>query len=128
MPPPSKRRKIDAHETEDGFNQIEKLEQDLKTAIETSSSLNSLADLLKEAKKHKKQPQILHKAIYALYRIFSLLVSGNYYHSQSKPSEKELVVRRWLVERLDQYLDFISSLSEHNEPTISVRIFTSHCT
>ncbi|KIM21765.1 hypothetical protein M408DRAFT_300994 [Serendipita vermifera MAFF 305830] len=119
MPPPSKRRKIDSDDEENGQKRIESLEQELQTAIETSASLNSLADLLKVAKKNKKQPLMLHKAIYALYRVFSLLISANYYHSPSRPSEKELIVRRWLVERLDQYLELLASFSEHPEPAIS---------
>ena len=120
MPPPTKRRKHDSSDTGDELKEIERLEQDLKDAIEASSSLNSLADLLKAAKKNRKQPQILHKAIYALYRVFSLLTSASYYHSRTRPSEKDLVVRKWLVERLDQYLDLLDSVSENQEPTISV--------
>jgi len=120
MPPPTKRRKVDSNEIERNSQEIERLEEDLKYAIESSSSLNSLADLLKEATKNKKRPHVLHKAIYALYRVFSLLILGNLYHSSSRPGEKELVIRKWLVERLDQYLDLLASLSDHSEPTISV--------
>jgi hypothetical protein len=120
MPPPAKRRKVDPNDTQSDSQEIEKLEGDLKHAIENSSSLNALADLLKEATKNKKQPQLLHKSIYALYRIFSLLISANWYHSSSRPNQKNLVIRKWLVERLDQYLELLSSLLDHTEPTISV--------
>lgn len=122
MPPPAKRRKVDPNDTQGDSQQIEKLEEDLKLAIENSSSLNALADLLKEATKNKTRPQVLHKAIYALYRVFSLLISGNWYHSSSRQSQKNLVIRKWLVERLDQYLELLSSLLEHAELTISVCI------
>jgi U3 small nucleolar RNA-associated protein 19 len=122
MPPPAKRRKVDPNDTQGDSQQIESLEGDLKHAIENSSSLNALADLLKEATKNKMQPRLRHKAIYALYRVFSLLISTNWYHSSSRPSQKNQVIRKWLVERLDQYLELLSSLLEHTELTIAVCI------
>lgn len=127
---PSKRRKVDDDAT-DSVKKIVKLEEDLKRAIEDGSSLNALADLLAEAKKSVDQPHAerLHKAIYALYRVFSLLISDERFHSSSRrTSEEDLIVRKWLMQRLDQYLNFLSTLFVHPEPLISVRasIFTQY--
>ena len=122
MPPPTKRRKLNPNDIGKELQHIESLERDLRLAIKNSSSLNALADLLKEATKNSKRPHLLHKAIYGLYRVFSLLISGSWFHSTSRPNEKQRVIRKWLVERLDQYLDLLASLVGHEEPTISVHI------
>jgi U3 small nucleolar RNA-associated protein 19 len=112
---PTKRRKVDESQ-----EKIVKLEEDLTAAIQDGSSLNALADLVAEAKKSTNQPQRLHKALYALYRVFSLLISEDRLLSPRLPSEQDVVVRTWLLQRLDQYLNFLSTLFESSEPLISV--------
>ena len=116
---PTKRRKGD-DESQDALKKIVKLEEDLTTAIQDGSSLNALAALLTAAKRSIDHPQRLHKALYALYRVFSLLIAEQRFHS-ARPSEQEMVVRKWLLQRLDQFLDFLPTLFESSEPLISVR-------
>jgi U3 small nucleolar RNA-associated protein 19 len=115
---PTKRRKVE--ESTDGLKKIVKLEEELTKAIKDGDSLNALADLLAEAKRSTDQPQKLHKAIYSLYRIFSLLIANEWFHPSTHPDEGALVVRKWLLQRLDQYLDFLPTVFEHSEPLISV--------
>ncbi|CAG7849953.1 Uncharacterized protein C1604.06c [Serendipita indica DSM 11827] len=117
MSRPTKKRKIQDSNAE-RTNNIQEIENSLQAAVSQGSSLNRLSDLLEIAEKNGEDPKVLHKALYALYRTFSLLISKNWFHSPQAPSEKAQIVRQWLFKRLDQYLGILFALLDHSEPLI----------
>ncbi|KAG6873375.1 hypothetical protein C0995_016484 [Termitomyces sp. Mi166 len=121
LPPPNKKRKIqdDPHT----LQLIQRLEADLTEAVSTNSSLNSLADLLDLALKTKEASET-SKAIYALYRIFVLVISTEKLGLGGDESAK--VVKTWLWDRLNTYVDFLGGLLKDQEKTLRKHLSTSY--
>ena len=126
MPPPSslpaslKKRKFqDESSSQHAItNNIQKLEADLISAVSTKASLNPLADLLETAQSSSK-PQTLTKAVYALYRVFVVVITRGLLLSTSG-DENSKVVRDWLQERLRSYVDLLVGLLKDEEVALRV--------
>ncbi|KDR80122.1 hypothetical protein GALMADRAFT_242367 [Galerina marginata CBS 339.88] len=109
LPPPSKKRKT---HKEDHGSRVKQLEDQLTNAIATNSSLNPLADLLTLAF-DARDPHDTSKAIYALYRVFVIIISNNkLVHGEDDAAK---VVKAWIWERLQSYVDFLGSLLQDDE-------------
>ncbi|KAJ7598832.1 CBF/Mak21 family-domain-containing protein [Mycena floridula] len=96
--------------------EIQKLEKALTTAIASSRSLNPLADLLKLLQQTKKPAQV-SQAIYALYRIFVLLVP-KLLETTSNGDAK--TVRTWLYARLNAYVEYLAGLLKDDEQSLRI--------
>ena len=117
LPPPNKKRKV---KDDASFGtSIKRLEDELTRAISTNTSLNPLADLLDLA---VRQPdaQNTSKAIYALYRLFVLLITKNKLNSNSDEGAK--IVKAWLWERFNSYVEFLGGLLKDQEKALRVCI------
>lgn len=114
LPPPTKRRKTD-HSHSDS---IKRLEDDLHDSVTNNRSLNSLADLLGLAYTVK-DPHDTSKAIYALYRVFVVILSNNKLHFGGDKAAK--AVKAWIWERFHSYVDFLASLLQDEEKFLRVR-------
>ncbi|KAI9465893.1 CBF-domain-containing protein [Lactarius psammicola] len=91
---------------------IKRLEDNITASIASSASLNPLADLISlTVSLHN--PQSVLKAIYACYRVFVLLVSKGCLENST--SEQEKLVRAWVLERLDEYVRFLTGLLKDEE-------------
>ena len=76
----------------------EEIEKQLATALETSGSLNGIADLLVLASPVTKPPELQHKAIHTLYRTYTLLtITKRLDDHRSDPSPPAQAVRQWLL-------------------------------
>ena len=119
MPPslPSKKRKT--RETDDTVRTVQDLEKQLTFAVSNGSSLNPLADLLDIALVTE-NPAHLSKAIYALYRVFVVIITNGLLSGPDRTEEAK-AVRAWLLERLHTFVDFLASLLKDEEPTLRVR-------
>ncbi|KIJ38924.1 hypothetical protein M422DRAFT_32988 [Sphaerobolus stellatus SS14] len=111
--PSSKKRKISHIAT------IEELENGLTTAVKNSGSLNPLADLTSLVSKLS-EPQELHKGIYALYRIFVLIIDGGKLNGTSEDSEEVKLVRGWLNDRLAEYSAVLCKCLLHEQKAIRI--------
>ncbi|KAF9455526.1 CBF/Mak21 family-domain-containing protein [Collybia nuda] len=110
LPPPSKRRKV---QQDSGVVQsIQRLEADLTHAATNNGSLNPLADLL-DLTLELNEPQDTSKAIYALYRVFVLILSNDKLSLDGDDAAK--VVKAWLWERLNSYVEFLGGLLKDEE-------------
>ncbi|KAF8809129.1 CBF-domain-containing protein, partial [Phlegmacium glaucopus] len=105
MPPPSKRRKTE----KDAFK---RLEDDLHDSVSKNGSLNSLADLLGLAYTLE-DPHDTSKAIYALYRVFVVIISNNKLDPGGDEAAK--VVKAWIWKQFQSYVDFLASLLQDEE-------------
>jgi len=116
LPPPSKKRK-----TQKDVNaaKIKQLEDEITTAVVKNSSLNSLADLLALAYSLE-DPHDTSKIIYALYRVFVVIITNNKLGLGGDEAAK--VVKAWIWERLQSYMDFLGSLLQDDEKFLRVRI------
>ncbi|KAI0713329.1 ribosome biogenesis protein Noc4 [Earliella scabrosa] len=116
MPPslPSKKRKT--RETDDSALAIQNLEKQLTTAVSNGSSLNPLADLLDIALESDAAAQ-LSKAIYALYRVFVVIISNGLLSGPDRTEEAK-AVRAWLLERLHAFVDLLASLLKDEETAL----------
>lgn len=115
LPPPSKRRKVQKDSALD--QSIQQLEADLTHAIANNASLNPLADLV-DLTTTTKSPQDTSKAIYALYRVFVVVISNDKLGLDGDDAAK--VVKAWLWDRLNTYVDYLGSLLKDEERTLRV--------
>ena len=115
LPPPSKKRKIQESQT---IKEAQRLEQTLTDAINTNASLNPLADLVDLAAKVKDARDV-SKAIYALYRVFVLLVNEG--KLEVDGTEEAAAVKTWIREQMNRYVNVLGTLLKHEEKTIRVR-------
>lgn len=115
LPPPSKRRKVQKDSALD--QSIQQLEADLTYAIANNASLNPLADLV-DLTTTTKSPQDTSKAIYALYRVFVVVISNDKLGLDGDDAAK--VVKAWLWDRLNIYVDYLGSLLKDEERTLRV--------
>jgi hypothetical protein len=103
----------------------EEIEKQLATALEASGSLNGIVDLLALASPVTKPPQLQHKAIYALYRIYTLVFTTkrlDVLRTDSSPPAQ--AVRQWLLQKLEQFLALLTQQLHSPQPSISVRSIT----
>ncbi|KAI4524777.1 CBF-domain-containing protein [Schizophyllum commune Loenen D] len=112
LPPPSKKRKIQESQT---IKEAQRLEQTLTDAINTNASLNPLADLVDLAAKAKDARDV-SKAIYALYRVFVLLVNEG--KLEVDGTEEAAAVKTWIREQMNRYVNVLGALLKHEEKTI----------
>jgi U3 small nucleolar RNA-associated protein 19 len=120
LPPPSKKRKI--HQDSTLTHSVIQLETDLTTAVSKNASLNPLADLLDLTLKSR-SPQNTSKAIYALYRVFVLIITNDKLGLGGDDAAK--VVKAWLWERLNTYVDYLGGLLKDEEKTLRVSSISS---
>jgi len=113
--PPSKKRKIQQDSAV--HKSVVQLETDLTSAVPNNASLNSLADLLDLTLKSK-SPQDTSKAIYALYRVFVLIITSDKLGLGGDDAAK--VVKAWLWERLNTYVDYLGGLLKDEEKILRV--------
>ncbi|KAG5642180.1 hypothetical protein DXG03_003443 [Asterophora parasitica] len=113
LPPPTKKRKVQADSGT--IQSIQKLEADLTRAVATNASLNPLADLLDLALATK-TPSQTSKAIYALYRVFVLIIADDKLGLGGDEAAK--VVKAWLWDRLNIYVDYLGGLLKDEEKTL----------
>ncbi|KAI0710433.1 CBF-domain-containing protein [Cerioporus squamosus] len=116
MPPslPSKKRKT--REVDDTVRTIQDLEKQLTAAVSNGSSLNPLADLLDIALDTESHAHLL-KAIYALYRVFVVIITNGLLSGPDRTEEAK-AVRAWLLERLHSFVDLLASLLKDEEPSL----------
>ncbi|KAF5375700.1 hypothetical protein D9615_009364 [Tricholomella constricta] len=115
LPPPTKKRKVQA---DSAIKQsIQKLEADLTRAVATNASLNPLADLLDLALATK-TPSETSKAVYALYRVFVLVIADDKLGLGGDDAAK--VVKAWLWDRLNVYVDHLGGLLKDEEKTLRI--------
>ncbi|KAI0670714.1 CBF-domain-containing protein [Trametes maxima] len=112
----SKKRKT--REVDDTVRAIQDLEKQLTAAVSTGSSLNPLADLLDIAL-GADTPVQLSKALYALYRVFVVIVSRGLL-SGPDASEEAKAVRTWLVDRLHAFTDLLTGLLKDEESSLRI--------
>lgn len=120
MPPslPSSSKKRKARDGSDVARTIQELEKQLTVAVSNGSSLNPLADLLDIALSTE-EPAPLSKAIYALYRVFVVILSNGLLSGPDRTEEAK-AVRSWLLERLNAFTDLLTSLLKDEEPSLNV--------
>ncbi|PPQ70930.1 hypothetical protein CVT26_014191 [Gymnopilus dilepis] len=109
LPPPAKKRKTSK---DDHATKAKLLEEELTNAVAKNTSLNPLADLLSLAY-DAEDPHDTSKAIYALYRVFVIIISNNKLAVNGDEAAK--VVKAWIWERLQSYVDFLGSLLQDDE-------------
>ena len=120
MPPPSslsqpsKRRKTSGDDT---LAALRALETKVTDAASSNSSLNPLADLLELTVSYE-DPQLTLKGIYAMYRVFVILIDSGRLGPHS--DEEAKVVREWISDRLSEFSDFLFGLLKDEETTLRV--------
>jgi U3 small nucleolar RNA-associated protein 19 len=116
LPPSAKKRKAGVPTTEKELARIAELESALTAAVASAGSLNPLADLLATATSAS-DAQVVLKAVYALYRIFVLAINGGRLNAGGDEGK---VVRTWIWERLNGYVDLLCGLLKDDEKTLRV--------
>ncbi|KAG6376235.1 CBF/Mak21 family-domain-containing protein [Boletus reticuloceps] len=111
LPPPTKRRKTE------GKTVTKDLELQITAAVAENASLNPLSDLLHIAQ-NASYPRDMSKAVYSLYRVFVVIISSNKLAPGGGDAAK--VVRKWVWERLDAYVNLLLGLLQDEEATLRI--------
>lgn len=121
LPPPAKKQKRKHTEAQD---EVKRLEGLLTAAAQSTptGSLNPLADLLILAESSS-APQDLSRAVYALYRVWVILINGGKMSPSADEGEESKVVRGWLWDRMSAYQDILVGLLADSEGALRVRTF-----
>ncbi|EPQ52018.1 CBF-domain-containing protein [Gloeophyllum trabeum ATCC 11539] len=118
--PPAKKRKIGSgNEGSDSrsIEGIQQLERQLTDAINANGSLNPLDDLLNVILRAS-DPRVVSKALYANYRVFVLIIDKGELKTQGDEAAK--LVRTWIWEKLNGYVDFLTGLLKDEEKTLRI--------
>ncbi|PCH39462.1 CBF-domain-containing protein [Wolfiporia cocos MD-104 SS10] len=107
----SKKRKTTQDDT---VAQINSLESDLTAAVSAKASLNPLADLLDLALASHEAAHLC-KAIYALYRVFTLLISNGMLAAHGASTEDDKAVHTWITQRLHDFVELLAGLLQDEE-------------
>ncbi|KAF9075854.1 CBF/Mak21 family-domain-containing protein [Rhodocollybia butyracea] len=111
LPPPSKKRKIAS-----SSSKISLLEKQLTSAVSSNGSLNDLVDLTSIALQSNSQAEDASKAIWALYRVWVTVINNGKLSSLLDGNAK--VVKAWLWDRLNEYVELLSGLLKDEEKTL----------
>ncbi|KAG8217601.1 CBF/Mak21 family-domain-containing protein, partial [Butyriboletus roseoflavus] len=112
LPPPAKRRKTKSNE-----NAIKDLELQIIAALANNASLNCLSDLLDIAQ-NVSGAKDTSKTVYSLYRVFVIIISSNKLALGGGDAAK--IVRKWVWERLDAYVNLLLGLLQDEEATLRI--------
>lgn len=115
LPLPNKKRKL--QKDREVAQTIQRLEEELTKAAKDNGSLNPLADLL-EVALTSKTPQDTSKAMYAVYRVLVTIIANDKLSLDGDDAAK--VVKSWIWERLNSYVDFLGGLLKDEEKTLRV--------
>lgn len=117
---PSKKRKHAEESSQEpaAVKNIKSLEDQLVAAVSHKSSLNPLADLLDIARSTV-DPQVLSKAIYALYRVFVVIITNGLLLNVAG-SDETRAVRTWLQEKLHNFVELLTALLADEESILKV--------
>lgn len=116
LPPPTKRRKTAVESTS-----VKSLETQLTSAVTENGSLNPLADLLILAY-GSSDAREMSKAVYSVYRVFVLIITrGMLVHGGDATAK---LVRKWIWEKLDSYVELLVGLLQDEEPALRVRVIS----
>ncbi|KAF9227820.1 CBF-domain-containing protein [Gyrodon lividus] len=110
LPPPAKRRK-----TKGDKACLKKLELEVTAAAASNTSLNPLSDLVNLALEASDAKE-MSKAIYSLYRVFVVIISNDKLAPGGGDPAK--VVRKWIWERLDSYVELLVGLLQDEEAAL----------
>ncbi|KZS98215.1 CBF-domain-containing protein [Sistotremastrum niveocremeum HHB9708] len=121
LPARKKRKLSETHASEANEDTIATLEKSLMASAENTTSVKvELAKLVKATKKAT-DPEITHKGIYALYRVFvSLASSGRLVGTQKADNEEKKALRNELLKQLKTYGEFLSSLLKDQEESLHI--------
>jgi U3 small nucleolar RNA-associated protein 19 len=119
LPPPAKRRK-----TKGDTGCLKNLELDVTAAALGNTSLNPLSDLVNLALEASDAKE-MSKAIYSLYRVFVVIISNDKLAPGSGDAAK--VVRKWIWERLESYVELLVGLLQDEEGALRVNLIYSIC-
>ena len=100
---------------------VEDLEAHLTQAFVDRSPLNLLPELIACAKTH--DARTLHKALFALYRVFTVALGSRYYAPSATSAVSE--VHRWLEQHVEEYVNTLISLLDHSSVDIRASFFLS---
>lgn len=122
--PPAKRRKtarkddeIDAKSV--SVDHVASLEAAVADAISKGASLNALADLLAVAADVEAEADSVLKAVFALYRLFTLILKKGYM-TIGPEEEASRKVRTWIIARLATFAEVLCGLLADEETTLRV--------
>ncbi|QRV90731.1 hypothetical protein RhiJN_18749 [Ceratobasidium sp. AG-Ba] len=110
--PPPKKRKLSS--SDDTVKRIEYLESSLAQSLLGGGSLNAFVDLL-ELARSTTDAAVLHKIIYALYRSTVSIAASPKIDSSKCRTEESKLVRTWLLDRVNEYIDLLCGLMADEE-------------
>ena len=123
--PPTKKRKTDRHSSSKqekltSSESIASLEALVTDAISKGASLNPLADLLLIAADDEGEADVVLKAVFALYRLFTLIFKKGLMVAGPEEEAAGKVVRTWVTARLSTFAEVLCGLLADEEAILRV--------
>ena len=100
------------------------LESQLATAISHNGTLNPMVDLLQLTFRSRYPDEVSH-GIYALYRLFIMIITNGKWKLTGDVGEEGRVIRNWIWERLHDFSDFLTKLLQDEEKSLRVSVSLS---
>ncbi|KAI7898713.1 uncharacterized protein BX663DRAFT_533210 [Cokeromyces recurvatus] len=119
MPQPIKRKRGNNFSTET-FKEVRQKIRQLEASLSDKSNLNNIVDIFNYCK--SSNPQIAHAAIHSLNRVFTtLLMKGDLRKPKTiDESSAKVKVQLWLREQYTDYVSYLRSLLESDEPGLQL--------
>ncbi|KAI5117740.1 hypothetical protein M0805_004929 [Coniferiporia weirii] len=121
--PPSKKQKTGAssYASSSPLQTITALESSVSAALDANASLNPLADLLHIAVAPPDEDvEVALKAIFALYRLFTLISQKGILIVSADESGDRKLVRTWIVARLGAFVELLCALLNDEDKTLRI--------
>jgi hypothetical protein len=117
--PSTKRRKTSKNSQV--ASSIQDLESRLTEAVSSNTTLNPLIDLVKLTEEAVEAEDV-SKGLYAIYRVFVVILGSKKYGLGGQEREEGKLVRAWIWERLNCYVDYLLGLLKDEEKSLRVRL------
>ena len=105
--------------TAKAVSQVARIEHEVTVALNESTSLNPLADLVLLLHSAS-DPLVSHKAIYAIYRLFVLVISSGRLKAETDQADEVKAVRAWLLGKLEDYIDLLCGFLKDDQGPLRV--------
>lgn len=123
--PPRKKQKTHGTNSTHTLKAVADLEKRLTEALSSNASLNPIADLLNTVSTAA-DAEVTLKAMFALYRVFTLVIQKGILSSTPEEDADRKAVRLWTSSKLDAFTSVLCDLLSSSEKTLRVGVSIRH--
>lgn len=119
--PPRKKQKVHTAISTHTLKSVADLEKRITEALSSNASLNPIVDLLNTVSTAS-DAEVTLKAMFALYRVFTLVIQKGILSSVPDEDADRKAVRLWTSSKLDAFTSVLCDLLSSSEKTLRVGV------